>query len=574
MKKRVLLSLALVILFSAQPARAFDMTILHVNDSHSYLEESRDTLVLDGKPTAVHLGGWPRLTSAVAAVRRTSVNVALLHAGDAVQGDLYFMKYYGMPEMEFLNRLDFDAMVLGNHEFDKGVNALASFLRYTDTPMLGANIDASGVPALKRRLKPYVIIHFGPDRVGIIGLTIKDTKFTSSPGPLVSFADEADTARRYVRELEALGVNKIILLTHVGLGLDRKLAATVPGVDVVVGGHSHSLLGDSGAMHDLGKTVEGPYPMVVTGADGNDVYVVTAWKWDRVLGRLDVSFDEQGRVTSATGKPLMLVADDFKRKDGAGNMVTLGGQERQAVLDALAGNPMTAVLGDDAAAAAFLMPYSEGIRSMREDVIGKAVQPIPHIRVPGRSESGVLLPHGSLLAPIVAQSMLARLAHTGKPADLALLNGGAVRDNLEEGDLTVGTAYTLLPFANTLFVLNVTGAQIRDALEYGVTRGLGAFPYVAGARYTADMTRPEGERITSVDVRKGGQWLPLVAGRKYRLVTNSYMANGGDGYTMLKKVIGRYDTGFMDSQAFIEYVKDHKELAPLKVTAVTYMPAR
>ncbi|ADU63584.1 MAG: 5'-nucleotidase C-terminal domain-containing protein [Pseudodesulfovibrio sp.] len=564
----------LLVLALAGTAPALELTVLHVNDSHSWLDGTGDTLTLDGQPTSVRLGGWSRLARAVSDVRAAKGSVALLHAGDAVQGDLYFMKFGGRPEMELLDRLGFDAMTLGNHEFDRGSAFLAEMLEYASLPMLGANIDASAVPQLARRITPYVLLEFDGDTVGVIGLTASDTPALSTPGP-VRFSDEAAVARQRVAELEARGVNKIILLTHVGLARDMELAATVPGVDLIVGGHSHSLLADPAAMKALGKTVDADYPVMVRGADGHDVPVVTAWKWSHVLGRIDVTFDDAGRVTAAQGSPLLLVADEFSRKDGNGARVPLTGADREAALAAVAASPVAAVVSEDTPTAAYIAPFNAGVASMRRQVIGLAQANLPHIRVPGTDESGLNLPHGSLLAPLVARSMLDRLAGTGSPADMALLNAGAVRHGLDQGDITVGMAYTLIPFNNTLFVLEMTGGQIRQALETGVDRGDGAFPYVAGARYVADMTKRPGQRVRDVAVAgPDGVFAPLDPARVYRVVTYSFLANGGDGYTVMNEVANRTDTGFMDAQAFIDLVTRVKTLAPPKSTGVTYIPAR
>ncbi|MBI9079993.1 MAG: 5'-nucleotidase C-terminal domain-containing protein [Pseudodesulfovibrio sp.] len=575
MKKWFPFGLALALLLLAQPVWSFDLTLLHVNDSHSYLDATSDKLKPGGESTYVKLGAWARLKTAVDAVRSEKKNVVLLHAGDVVQGDLYFMKYGGRPEMEFLDRLGFDAMTLGNHEFDKGPDFLADFLDYARVPVLGANVDAVGIPKLAARVKPYCIFSYGEEKVGVIGLTTGDTARISKSGPGVSFGDEAEAARKYVRELEAQGINKIVLLTHVGLDRDKELAAVVPGVDVIVGGHSHTLLGDAATMNTMGKTVEGPYPVVVKGADGNDVYVVTAWKWSRVLGHLDVIFDDEGHVIAARGKPIMLLADDFKRKNEAGDKIELTGAARKAVLKDIADNPMTEVVAESTESVAFLKPYNKGVEGMRQDVIGVATGPLPHIRVPGVTDSGVPLPHGSLMAPIVCQSMLDKVDSTGESVTIAFMNAGGVRVGLEQGNITVGSAYVLLPFNNTLHVLRITGRQIRVALEHGVTIGDGAFPCVAGARYTADMTRPEGSRVTRVDVLgRDGKWESLDAAKKYNMVVSAFLASGGDGYEVLKQVADRYDTGFGDVQAFIEYVKKRKDIAPPKSTGVTYIPAR
>ncbi|WP_285907753.1 bifunctional metallophosphatase/5'-nucleotidase [Pseudodesulfovibrio pelocollis] len=570
-------------LLLAVPAAALELTVLHVNDSHSYLDATAETLLLDGTPTTARLGGWARLARAVederaaksAAKNATSHGVVLLHAGDVVQGDLYFSKYGGRPEMELLDRLGFDAMVLGNHEFDRGGAFLARMLGYARLPVLAANVDASGVPELAGRIAPFVVLDFDGEAVGIVGLTLRDTPALSNPGPGLTFSDEAAAARSAVEGLERLGVNKIILLTHVGLARDMELAATVPGVDLIVGGHSHSLLGDAAAMAALGLTVDNTYPVMVAGPLGDPVYVVTAWKWGRALGRLDVSFDEAGRVTAARGRPLLLVGDTFERKGADGRRQALAGPALEEVLAGLDRSPVAAGVPEEAATEAFLEPYRAGVAAMRHEVVGRASADLPHIRVPGVDETGRDLPHGSLIAPLVARSMLERLAATGGPADLVLLNAGAVRHGLEQGDISVGMIHTMLPFGNTLVVMEMTGAQVVRALETGVSRGGGAFPYVAGLRFTADMARPEGARVRDVAlVGADGGLSPLDPAHTYRVVTNDFLAGGGDGYTVMGEAVRVTDTGFVDALVFMDFVAAARILDPPASTGVTFLPAR
>jgi 2',3'-cyclic-nucleotide 2'-phosphodiesterase (5'-nucleotidase family) len=132
-----------------------------------------------------------------------------------------------------------------------------------------------------------------------------------------------------------------------------------------------------------------------------------------------------------------------------------------------------------------------------------------------------------------------------------------------------------LPFGNTLFAMEMTGAQILKALETGVSRGGGAFPYVAGASYTADMTRPEGARIGDAAVADDhGGLAPLDPARTYRVVTNAYLAGDGDGYTVMSEAAGATDTGFSDVLVFIDYVTAAGVLHPPQTTGVTYIPAR
>jgi 5'-nucleotidase len=574
--RRVLMPMVLaafVMLVSSAGARAFELTVVHVNDTHSHLEPCPAKLSFDDQKTYVKLGGWDRLKTKVDAVRAKNPNVALLHAGDAVQGTLYFTKYLGKPEMEFMNLLGFDAMVLGNHEFDKGPDVLAHFLKYAHFPVLCANLRPGAESALADEVRPYVILEFNGERVGVIGLTLEETRVISRPAP-ATFADAFETAKQCVAELEGKGVNKIIALTHMGYDADKKLAASVAGIDLVVGGHSHTLLDDGKSLAALGLHSGGPYPTRVTGPDGSDVYVVTSWKWAMAVGVLRTVFDDAGHVTECGGNAVLLLSDSFQRKNGTGEKVELQGADRNAVMDAVVKSPMAEVVGPDADADALLAPYKKGLESMRNEVIGRAAQSLPHIRVPGVTESDQDLPQGSMIAPIVCDSMLWKAQSVGLKPDLALQNGGGVRTGVERGPITVGTAYTLMPFGNTLMVLDLKGAQVQKALENGATRQGGAFAYVAGARYTVDMNRPEGERVTSVDIRRGDRWEALDSEATYRMVTISYLADGGDDYQVLKNAVGhRYDTGFVDAQVFMDYVRMKKTLQRPESTGITFIPA-
>ncbi|MGE4504340.1 MAG: bifunctional UDP-sugar hydrolase/5'-nucleotidase [Desulfovibrionaceae bacterium] len=561
---------ALLVVISTAPASAFELTVAHLNDSHSYLRGSGATLTLgsertavaqdgertavahDGERTAVRLGGWDRLATAVRELRARRKNVALLHAGDAVQGDLYFMRYPGRPEMELLDKLGFDAFTLGNHEFDNGPAFLAGMLEPLKTPVLAANMAAPALPGLASRVRPYVVLEYGAEQVGVIGLITRYTSTMSSSGPDVSFADEADTARQYVRELTARGIDKIILLTHLGLEADLRLARRVEGVDLIVGGHSHSLLGDEQALEALGLEPDGPYPMAVTGADGHPVYVVTAWKWGRLFPVLDLEFDDSGHVTSARGSAPLVLADSFRRKNASGRHVELAGEARRQLLEALRDDASLQVVERDKSVAAWLEPISRGVDALRGQVIGTAAEPLPHVRRPTAKH-----PEGSMLAPHVCASMLRRMERSGQHADAALLNSGGLRDGLPEGDISIADAYTLLPFANTLHLLRLSGAQLLQALESGLARDGGAFPYLGGARYEADMNRPEGQRVLRVEMLERGAWTPLDPARTYGLVVNSYVSRGGDGYAVLKPLASpETDTGFTDTQAFIDYVQE------------------
>ena len=201
-------------------------------------------------------------------------NVIKLHAGDAVSGSLFFTLFKGEADAALMNEVCFDAFALGNHEFNEGDAGLAKFLDFLNagdcsTPVLAANIKPEvGVSALTPNsatdyIQPYTVMQMDGMKIGVVGIDIvRKTKLSSSPDESTVFLDEAETAQKMVDELKASGIDHIILLTHYGYGNELELAASIDGADVIIGGDSHTLLGD---FDDLGLNAAGPYPTVVKG---------------------------------------------------------------------------------------------------------------------------------------------------------------------------------------------------------------------------------------------------------------------------------------------------------------------
>ena len=553
----------------AEPPAFFTLNVVHVNDTHSHLDPTEDSLYFDGVQTYLEMGGYARLATEAATVRAANPNTLVLHAGDAVQGTLYFTQYDGVADLDLLNRIGFDAMAVGNHEFDRGPGFLAGFIDGADFPLLGANIDASADPNLNGKIAPYAIETLNGEKIGIIGLITPETRNISSPGDNIVFLDQAAAARNAIADLEARGVDKIIVLSHMSFELDKALAQTVEGIDIIVGGHSHTLLGD---MEDLGKSTAGDYPVEIEGPNGDTIYIVHSWEWAKAVGSFEARFDGHGRVIAFDGAAALLVGDEFRRKDADGDKVAVDAAAKDAILAAIAAHPAVKVVAEDADLLAALAPYAEGIDDLQTEVIAAVSEDLLHIREPGQHTSGADLSGGSLIAPIVSEGMLWKANDVGLDADMAFQNAGGVRIDIPQGDLTVGTAYELLPFGNTMVALDLTGAEIRAALENGVERSSGAWPYVAGARYTVDVSRPEGQKIVSVEIMMNGAWVALDETAVYRIVTNSYIASGGDGYGMLADAAGyRYDTGFVDAEVFMAYAEHLGTLTPPQTTYIVYM---
>lgn len=480
MTPRLALALAAAIgLFAGPAAATGTLTILHTNDVHArFLPVDRSGAPCDTADAAGCAGGTARLATAIDAARAAAGPTVLLDAGDQFQGSRVYTRYKGRLAAEMMTRLGYDAMAVGNHEFDDGPEVLRRFIDAVDFPVLSANTDVSGAPALDGAVRESAVITRGGARLGLIGLTPVDTALSSRPGPGVTFTEPVAAVQAEVDRLTAAGVDRIILLSHSGYDLDLRLARATRGVDVIVGGHSHTYLasGDPEAA--------GPYPTMV-----GDTAVVQAGAHGRLLGRLNVTFDAAGRVTRATGAPRRLDAGVAAAPEIAARL------------------------------AAAMRPVAEaGAR-----VIGHATAAItggaPACRV-GECAMGNL----------VADAMLAQVQAEG--VDVALQNGGGLRASIDAGPVTMGEVERVLPFGNSLVTFEVTGATLRAALEHGVGRigaADGRFPQVAGMRFAVDRAAPPGARLREVTV--GGA--PLVPGRVYAVVSNDFLRGGGDGYDML-----------------------------------------
>ena len=276
----------------------YTLNILHFNDWHSRIESNNkyeSTCSAEEETKGECIGGAARLITAIAQERKKleGQNVLLLDAGDNFQGSLFYTTYKGEAEAEFLNQMKFDAMALGNHEFDDGETALATFLDKVKVP--GARRQREGQCAIqaRRRIKPSIVLEVGGQKIGIIGAITNDTPEIASPGPNVTIDDDVKSITAEVEKLKAQGVNKIIALTHIGYPRERDVIAKIPEIDVVVGGHSHSLLSNTD------PKAEGPYPTMVDNPGGYKVPVVQAASYSKYLGELKVVFDDNGVVKQA-----------------------------------------------------------------------------------------------------------------------------------------------------------------------------------------------------------------------------------------------------------------------------------
>lgn len=500
------MSTALVLTNFATSALAdYKVTILHTNDIHSRVESINkydSTCNADGEAEGKCFGGMARLKTAIDEQREIlkNENVIVLDAGDPFQGSLFYTTYKGAAEAEFMEAIGYDAMAVGNHEFDDGPEGLAKFIDLVSFPVVSGNLDLSREELLRNRVKNSVIIEVGGQKIGIVSALAVDTVDTSSPGENVVFEDEIAALKADVAALEAMGVDKIIALTHVGVNKDKEIAAMVPGIDVVIGGHSHTNMGDN-------------YPVMV-----GDTPVAQAYAYSKYLGKLTVTFDDNGNVIAVEGAPILLDAS----------------------------------VQPDAAIAARIADMGEPIEEMKNRIVASSAEQIVGDRSVCRAME-------CSMGNLVADAMLDRVADQG--VEIAIQNGGGLRASIDAGEVTMGEVLTVLPFQNTLSTFEVSGATIVAALENGVSKmedGAGRFPQVAGMSFTVDPSAPAGGRISDVMVGN----MPIVMGKMYKVVSNNYVRNGGDGYKMFKDADNAYDYGPDLADVTAEYLAEKSPYAP------------
>ncbi|MDB6181519.1 bifunctional metallophosphatase/5'-nucleotidase [Paracoccus fistulariae] len=519
MALRFLTAASVVALCAGSAQAETVLHILHTNDLHSRVEPINkydSTCDEETKAAGECFGGVARVAAKVKELRDQITadggNVLVLDAGDQYQGSLFYTTYKGKDVAEYMNAIGYDAMALGNHEFDDGPEGLLNLVDGVDFPVVSGNLDLSQSQILKGKVGDVLTLEVGGEKIGIVSALAMDTPETASPGPNVIFMDDIDSMKADVQELTDAGVNKIIALTHTGYLRDQEYASQVEGLDAVVGGHSQILLGDL-------EGAKGPYPTMVTGPDGTEIPVVTAYGYSKYLGHLVLTFDDDGKLLKAEGAPILLDSS----------------------------------VPEDEALVARIAEMSGPIKALREETVAETTASIDGDRANCRArecEMGVL----------VADAMLDRVASQG--VSIAIANGGGLRASIDAGPVTMGEVYTVLPFQNTLATFQLKGADVVTALENGASQyeeGGGRFAQVAGLKYTVTPTAEVGSRISDVMVRDGEDWAPIDPEAIYGVVSNNYMRGGGDGYdvfaTNAQKV---YDFGPDLAEVLADYLSGYE----------------
>lgn len=490
--------------------------IVHTNDMHARFEETSKMSgpicpEQDVKAGNCY-GGFARIATLIRQVRNSSVPTLFLNAGDTYQGSVWYNFYKWKIVVKFLNILAPDAVSLGNHEFDDGVNGLIPFIENAKFPVLATNLDLSKEPKLKAtKLANSTVLLINGTKIGVIGYLTPETTILSSTENVI-INDEIPAIREEAKKLKKEGVNILIALGHSGFNVDKKIAKEVEDIDLVIGGHTNTFL-YRGKQPDI-EHPEGFYPTEIIQNNGKRVYVVQAYAYTKYLGNFSVTFDSNGEITHIEGNPILVDHNIEQAPD---------------IIDELD----------------ILRPAIDNITSME---IGRTRVLLDGDSKTCRQKECNL---GNLITDAIVNYNAQQYFVKGKWTDaaIAVQNSGSIRASITRDlndKITMGDVLGVLPFGNIIYKVSMTGEQMLSMLEWSVynlhynssDNLFGAFLQFSGLQVLYNISRPVNSKVVSVKVRCAACNIPsysdLNKTATYNVLINDFMQNGGDGYKMLK----------------------------------------
>ncbi len=487
-----------------KPGEVHELTILHTNDHHGHPLKFYEYPVPD-------IGGLPARSTFVKEVRAEVENVLLCDAGDFNTGMPESNFFNAEPDILGYNHIGYDVAVLGNHEFDKSLDVLKQQMELANFPMISANVRYKNGDWLTKR---YIIKEYNGFKVAIFGITKEETSYLANPENVgdLEFLDEVKVSKEMVKKLTPMA-DVVICLAHVGIydDIDRgseRIAANVPGIHLIIDGHTHT------------KTEK---PIMVENKGGKTM-IVSAEDWGKYVGRIDLKIQDHQIVEHKFELVPINMKRREKKADGSSEYIPVGKQykEDQELLD-------------------MLTPFADKVEEMLSVEIGEAKDTF--YNADSRK-------YETAIGNLVSDAMFWYTESIG--ADFAIQNGGGIREDLPKGIITKKIIYQVLPFDNSVVTLKLKGSDVIKLFEFigTINRGAGAFAQVSSqVRYTVDFTTK-----TCKDITINGK--AIDPDREYTIVTNSYMASGGDGYDILAKAgYDLYDTSAFQRDAVIEYIE-------------------
>ncbi len=504
MKKGIITGI--LVAAAAVGVAARDLVILHTNDTHS--------LIL---PDADGRGGVLQRKAIIDSVKGANKDVLLIDAGDKVQGTLYFKFFKGDVEYPLQNMLGVDISILGNHEFDNGLQALADKERQLKAARLSANYDFKGTPA-EGIFKPYAIKNIGGKKIGFIGINIDPESIIAQANyEGMGFKNVIETANETAQFLkEKKKCDLVVAVTHIGYTkgndktTDPELARASKDIDIIIGGHSHTLIDPKNP---------GKYPSIVENANGRPVLIVQTGKSGKYIGQIRVDLDKLKTSTPADYEySLIEVTDRFPN-----NRLDKGIKD-------------------------FLQPFTDSLEKVTKDVIGHAAQDFINASRTGAFPNWTA-DFGSWYGNLLLDSL--RQTNPDVPKlDFSIMNVGGIRNPIPAGPVTTGQILNTFPFSNHFVVMRISGKDIIETMKVAAKKGGEAVSHEVAVVCDSDRNL---ERVL-IDLKE------VEPEKMYTVGTIDYVAWGNDDMRSMANGEWIYSDEPEVSAPIIRYVKELERL--------------
>lgn len=548
----------LFIIISACSNKAGDNTnnnlslnIFHFNDIHS-AETFSMPLNIDNTSVSAKAGGYPRLIESLSSADKHAYT-EVIFAGDMFQqGYPLFTYTNGKYDFDMLCIASPDIITLGNHElYETDTGILNLFFDYITAnadkcsfDIVLANVTFDN-KTIQNSIKPYIIKQYGNQSVAYFGVTTAESGFNNITGMKVS--DPFETAGKIISEIKAQGINKIIAVTHLGFEEDKKLALLYPDIDLIIGGHSHTIQGD---FSEIGvSSYEKKYPFK---ADNSSTYIVTAGYQGLILGNLNISFNQEGNVSLINASPKILINP----------------LDNNTLNNKISGSKNALLINENVTAATEIENIYSSIALDINKVVGETLDNLYTLKVnPDYSYDDH---YASSLGTVFSKALYMAAANQNYNADLALINTGALRINIQKGSITYGMLNQAAPYANDLYVIEIKGSAINEFIQFSVynfinSNNVNSFPCLYGAKFKYDA---DNNILTEKKILNGSEYINIDDNKIYKVVLSSYVYQNEE--IINNNAVSAVKIDMTDKQAYTDYIIKYSPLEKIADPIIIY----
>ena len=527
------------------------LNIYHFNDIHS-AETFNMPLTIDNESVSVKAGGYPRFIEALSNSDKPAYT-EVIFAGDMFQqGYSLFTYTNGKYDFDMLCMASPDIITLGNHElYETDTGILNLFFDYINAnndncsfDIVLANVTFDN-ETIQNSIKPYIIKQYGNQSIAYFGVTTAESGFNNITGMKVS--DPFETAGKIISEIKARGINKIIAVTHLGFEEDKKLALLYPDIDLIIGGHSHTIQGD---FSDIGVlSYEKNYPFK---PDNTSTYIVTAGYQGLILGNINLSFNQEGSASLISASPKILINP----------------LDNDTLNNKISGSKNVLLINENAAAATEIENIYSSIALDINKVVGETLDNLYTLKVnPAYSYDDH---YASSLGTVFSKALYVAAANQNYAVDLAIINTGALRINLPKGSITYGMLNQAAPYANDLYVIELKGSALKEFIQSTVynfinLNDVNSFPCLYGAEFKYDA---DNNILTESKILSGSEYVDIDDNKVYKVVLSSYIYQNEE--IINKNVISAVKINTTDKQAYTDYIIKNSPLEKITDPIIIY----